>query len=167
MKQANDVAHFTSDATHIVFYANYNTKDKRYFISGKNEKGKFFSLWKNPNFDENEGMYINTNLFKGGYPIAKANLKLLPTEDGSESKVLVFNDPAIEKTFLITKEEIAQRKEQAKKKSTDVDLIADLLKELCEVNKLKIGKLLEKIIAENNNVPDECTAIDNDDDLPF
>lgn len=167
MKQANNTAHFESDATHIVFYANWNSKDRRYFISGKNEKNKFFSLWKNPNFEENKDMYINTNLFKGGYPIAKAELKLLPTEDGSESKVLVFKDPSIEKTFLITKEEIAKRKEQAKKKSNDMDLVADILKELCELNELKIGKLLEGIIAESNNVPDECTAIDNDDDLPF
>ena len=74
----------------IKFYANYNSEQKKYYISGKNEKNKWFSLWKNP--DINKELYLDTNKFKKGIEIEKRKLKLLEREDGEESKVLMFKN---------------------------------------------------------------------------
>lgn len=156
--------------TTIKFYANYNSKQKKYFISGKNEKNKYFSLWKNPDF--NNEIYLDTNKFKKGCEIEKTKLKLLAREDGEESKVLMFKNAEDEKEYCITKEQIEKRKQEQKNKKTGVDnsyceFIVDLFKELFETNPdLKIGEMAKEQIERFNNKPD-MEEITPPDELPF
>ena len=149
----------------IKFYANY--KNGKYYISGKNEKGVWFSLWKSKEFNEN--LYLDTNKFKGGVEINKDDLKILPNDSGAVSKVLVFKTADAEKQYCITKEEIEKNKQarQNKKTVSSVEeFLKDIIKELIAENKnLKYGKIIESIIAEKNNDAD-MTEIESED-LPF
>ena len=156
----------------IKFYANYNSKQKKYFISGKNEKNKYFSLWKNPDF--NSDLYLDTNRFKKGCEIEKSKLKLLAREDGEESKVLMFKNAEDEKQFCITKEDIEKRKEEQKKKSKGVDnsyceFVIDLFKDLFNSNKdLVIGKITKEQIEKSNAKADAVEMVEVEtEDLPF
>lgn len=149
----------------IKFYANY--KNGSYYISGKNEKDKWFSLWKSKEFNEN--LYLDTNKFKGGVEIDKNDLKILPNENGGVSKVLVFKTADAEKKYCITKEEIEKNKQarQNKKTVSSVEeFLKDIVKELVSNNAdLKFGKIIESIIAEKNADAD-MTEIESED-LPF
>ena len=152
----------------IKFYANYNQKDRRYFISGKNEKNKYYSLWKNPEFENN--WYLDTDLFKGGLEIEKSKLKLLPREDGEESKVLVFKNLEDEKGLCISQEDIQKRK-KAKKQSVEnsyVNYVLDLFRDLFANNKgLKIGDKTKDQLANQEVDTEEMKEVENDNDLPF
>lgn len=152
----------------IKFYANFNSKQHKYFISGKNEKNKYYSLWKSDEF--NPDFYFDTNLFKNGQEIEKSKLKLLKREDGEESKVLVFKDGSDELVYCVSKAELEKRKSQQKSssnnvKNEDIDLIFDIIKELCVKNSLELGELATKVFSEKMS-PDAMEEID-DDNLPF
>lgn len=165
----------------IKFYANYNSKTKKYFISGKNEKGKYYSLWKSPEF--NKDLYLSTNIFKKGIEIEKSKLKLLDSED-KESKVLVFKYAEDEKQYCITKEDIEVQKEEReiyinKSNQSVNNLIFEILGEfaisLFEVlgaRNLDVSKhtLLRKCIIEyntsNSKNTNELTEL-LDEELPF
>lgn len=151
----------------IKFYANYNSEQKKYYISGKNEKNKWFSLWKNP--DINKELYLDTNKFKKGIEIEKRKLKLLEREDGEESKVLMFKNEADELEYCISKEEIEKRKKNKQEiNNSYAEFVIDLFINLFDANKeLKIGDFLEQQIAQfRKKQPDELEEI-KDDDLPF
>ena len=151
----------------IKFYANYNSEQKKYYISGKNEKNKWFSLWKNP--DINKELYLDTNKFKKGIEIEKGKLKLLEREDGEESKVLMFRNEADELEYCISKEEIEKRKNKKQAiNNSYAEFVIDLFINLFDANKeLKIGDFLEQQIAQfRKKQPDELEEI-KDDDLPF
>ena len=149
-----------NNSNYIKFYANY--KNGRYYISGKNEKNKWFSLWKNPEFSPN--MYLDTEMFKGGIEIPKERLKLLPDEEGNVGKVLVFKTEDFERDFTISAEEIEKRKANKKerKNSNAFDYVEDIIKELFANNPdLKAGKIMQKILNELQDAPEE------EDNLPF
>lgn len=149
----------------IKFYANWSNKDKRYFVSGKNEKNKYYSLWKNPEF-ENE-MYMDTDKFKGGFEIEKSKLKILKREDGQESKVLVFKNLEDELSICVSKEDLEKRRRAKKQTNSHADFVIDLFKCLFDTNKdLKCEGLLKEKISEANNMPDETEPIE-DEDLLF
>lgn len=114
----------------IKFYSNYNSKEKKFFISGKNEKNVYYSLWKSKEF--NTDLYFDNDKFKKGCEIDKSKLKLLPREDGEESKVLVFKLAEDEKQYCISKEEIESRKKN--KTNTYVDFIMPLFIDLFNSN---------------------------------
>ena len=148
----------------IKFYSNY--KNKKFYVSGKNEKNKWFSLWKNPDF--NNELYLDTQKFKGGVEIDKSKLKLLPNDSGKESKVLVFKNSEDEKEFCIDKAEIEKRKQERKTKKTSnsEDYIEDIIRELFRVNDtLKYGDLIKSILEQKNNDADLQEV--ETDDLPF
>lgn len=161
--------------TTIKFYANY--KNKKYFISGKNEKNKYFSLWKNPDLTENKDLYLDTEKFKHGVEIDKKKLKLLPREDGEESKVLVFKDFENEKEFLISKQGIEKRKQQKNKKAQPVEDIifeilgecfSELLTNYIGLNEIKQDGLIAKCLAIYDNKKEEQELIPTDnEELPF
>lgn len=151
----------------IKFYANYNSEQKKYYISGKNEKNKWFSLWKNP--DINKELYLDTNKFKKGIEIEKRKLKLLEREDGEESKVLMFRNEVDELEYCISKEEIEKRKKDKQAiNNSYAEFVIDLFINLFDANKeLKISDFLEQQIAQfRKKQPDEMEEI-KDDDLPF
>ena len=151
----------------IKFYANY--KNKKFYVSGKNHQNKWFSLWKNPEFDN--GTYLDTQAFKGGVEIDKTLLKLLPNENGEESKVLVFKSEEEEKKYCITKEDIEKRKQAQAKKKQSVDnayceFVIDLFRDLFVANQnLVVGELLKKQFEEHTKV--DMVEIEQPDDLPF
>lgn len=153
----------------IKFYANYNSQQKKYFISGKNDKGKYFSLWKNPDF--NNDVYLDTNKFKKGLEIDKSKLKLLAREDGEESKVLMFKNAEDEKEYCITKEDIEKRKQEQTNKKKYVnnsycEYIVDLFRDLFTANEnLVVGELMKKQFEQYTKV--EMVEIEDPEDLPF
>lgn len=148
----------------IKFYSNY--KNKKIYVSGKNEKSKWFSLWKNPDF--NNELYLDNQKFKGGVEIDKSKLKLLPNDSGEESKVLVFKNAEDEKEFCIDKVEVEKRKQERKAKTTSKseDYIEDMIRELFRLNDtLKYGDLIKSILEQKNNDADLKEV--ETDDLPF
>ena len=80
-------------------------------LSGKNEDGKYFSLWLNPDFQK-DGEYLDNDKFSKGLAISKNDLKLL--EQNKDCKVLVFRTEEKQKEFTITKEQIEERKSKKK-----------------------------------------------------
>lgn len=153
----------------IKFYSNY--KNKKFYVSGKNEKNRWFSLWKNPDF--NNELYLDTQKFKGGVEIEKSKLKLLPNDNGEESKVLVFKNAEDEKEFCITKEDIEKRKQERKTKTSDKieEYLEDIIKELVETIRTVIPfeqkpeGLIEKILEQKNNKADLQEV--EQEELPF
>ena len=152
----------------IKFYSNY--KNKKFYVSGKNEKNKWFSLWKNPDF--NNELYLDTQKFKGGVEIDKSKLKLLPNDSGEESKVLVFKNAEDEKEFCIDKVEIEKRKQERTKKKQSVnndfcEFVVDMFRDLFkENNELKVGEVIRKQFEEYTKVDLEEIEVD-EEDLPF
>lgn len=154
----------------IKFYANF--KNGKFFISGKNEKGDYYSLWKNPNLEGNEDFYLDIKKFRGGLEIDKTELKLLPREDGEPSKVLVCKTAEIERKYLISKEEVEKQKNSRKSsgegvKKEIVEYVLDLFECLYLLNPdLALDGLLKEELMNKSKNPAEA-EVTEDDDLPF
>lgn len=150
----------------IKFYRNY--AKGRFYVSGKNHKGKWFYLNKSKEF--NGELYLDNEMFIKGLEIDKQLLKIV---DGTDN-VLVFRNAEDEKIYCVTKEEIEQKKQQRQNKKKSVDasvetMIRDAVKELIDYNGLSyaddgiIARLLNKEEEQKN---EELQPID-DEDLPF
>lgn len=145
----------------IKFYANWDTKTRRFYISGKNEKGQYFNLWKSKEF--NDDLYLYTDMFKKGVEISKDVLKILPRDDGNPSSVLVFKTAEEEAKYSISKEEMEKAKEDRAKTPVSVEeYVNKLFKDLFKCNDmLSCGNdnILSHLINEE--------TVTNTDDIPF
>ncbi len=160
----------------IKFYKQWSKQNHAFYLSGKNEKGKYFSLWKSKEF--NNDLYLNNNLFTKGLEIEKSKLKLL--ENNTDCKVLVFKNANDEREICITKEDIEKQKEERKKINFDVSdaifvLLGDCFKELLEqlripIDDFKVPSLIKKCIELSNDnelSKDFIGGPDDEEELPF
>lgn len=156
------------ETTTIKFYRNY--KDGRYFVSGKNEQGRWFYLYKTHNTD----LYLDNEKFAKGLEIDKSKLTLKEKDD-KDCNILVFKTAELEREFCVSKEELAKRKEQKKVQSTSAfDFVKDIIIELFEQNEeLIAGKLITSILQSKATKENETFDTDgklvpvDDDNLPF
>ena len=155
----------------IKFYK--NIKNGRYFISGKNDKDKWFFLNKNKDF--NDGLYLDNDKFKGGCDVFCKDLKLL--ENDKNCNILVFKTAEAERGFCISKEEIEKREKARKEKKTitndTYNFVGELFAELVKLNSdvldfgEKINDLVAKFNKENEEQKTEIMEEIEDEDLPF
>lgn len=149
----------------IKFYRNY--KNGRFYLSGKNEKDKWFYLNKSKDF--NTDLYLDNDKFIKGLEIDKANLKLLEDTDN----ILVFKTAEVEKNYCIDKAEIEKRKADRSNKKRNIDdrletLLLDCLKEIIALNSLQYSEngAIANLLKDTKVDTKEIEEIDNTD-LPF
>ena len=147
----------------IKFYKNWSDAKKVFFVSGKNEDGKYFSLWLNPDFQK-DGEYLDNDKFSKGLAISKSDLKLL--EQNKDCKVLVFRTEEKQKEFTITKEQIEEKKSKKKQEQNfdTIGAIKELIKAIdLQVEELEKFPILKSLVVEETKLEE----VEDNGDLPF
>ncbi len=145
----------------IKFFANF--KNGKYFISGKNEKGIWYSLWVLP---EDKDLFFDVAKFKGGLEIDKDVLTLLPDKDGNVGRVLVFKNKEEQNKYTIKKEDLSKKN----KKGINADIctyILSLFVDLINVNNLDFGEFLKDELVKFACEDDKMLQPIKDENLPF